>query len=47
VKMRNGAMTSFTSVVDWESLKIGPESALTPKEREDSSAKTGESIDDI
>tara|TARA_B110000503_G_C7169755_1_gene423751 strand:+ start:3049 stop:4371 length:1323 start_codon:yes stop_codon:yes gene_type:complete len=47
VKMRNGAMTSFTSVVDWESLKIGPESALTPQERDASASKTGESINDI
>jgi len=47
VKMRNAAMTNFTSVVDWESLRIGPESALTPKERDESSHKTGESIDDL
>lgn len=47
VKMRNGAMTSFTSTVDWDSLKIGPESALTPQEREDSSHQTGEDIHDI
>ena len=47
VKMRSASMKSFTSEVDWDSLKIGPESALTPKEREDSSHKTGEEIDDI
>jgi replicative DNA helicase len=47
VKMRSASMKSFTSTVDWDSLKIGPESALTPKEREDSSHKTGEEIDDI
>ena len=47
VKMRNGAMTSFTSVVDWDSLKIGPESALTPQEKSDSASKTGESISDL
>ncbi len=47
VKMRNGAMTSFTSEVDWESLKIGPNSALTPQEKEDSSHKTSEDIHDI
>ena len=47
VKMRAASMRSFTSTVDWESLKIGPETALTPKEREDSSHKTGEQIDDL
>jgi hypothetical protein len=47
VKMRSASMKSFTSVVDWDSLKIGPESALTPKEKEDSSHKTGEDINDI
>lgn len=47
VKMRAASMRSFTSTVDWESLKIGPETALTPKERDASSHKTGESIDDL
>ena len=47
VKMRAASMRSFSSEVNWETLKIGPESQLTPKEREDSSYKTGESIDDI
>ena len=47
VKMRSASMKSFTSEVDWDSLKIGPASALTPKEKEDSSHKTGEEIDDI
>lgn len=47
VKMRSASMKSFTSEVDWDSLKIGPASAMTPKEREDSSHKTGEEIDDI
>ena len=40
-------MKSFTSTDDWDTLKIGPDTALTPKEREDSSHKTGEDIDDI
>jgi len=40
-------MKSFSSRVDWDSLKIGPETAMTPKEKDDSSHKTGESIDDI
>ena len=47
VKMRSASMKSFTSTVDWDSLKIGPESALTPKEKEDSSHKTGEEINDL
>jgi replicative DNA helicase len=47
VKMRSASMKSFTSKVDWESLKIGPETALSPKEREENSQKTGEEIDDI
>jgi replicative DNA helicase len=47
VKMRSAAMRSFTSEVDWESLKIGPESALTPKEKDDSSHKTGEDVHDL
>lgn len=45
VKMRSASMKSFTSTMDWESLKIGPEPALSPKERE--SSKTNEEIDDI
>ena len=46
-KMRSAAMRSFTSTVNWETMKIGPDSAMTPKEREDSEHKTGEDIDDI
>lgn len=33
-KMRNGAEDSFTSEVNWQTLKIGPNSAETPKEKE-------------
>jgi hypothetical protein len=40
-------MKSFSSTMDWESLKIGPETTLTPKEREASSHKTDEDIDDL
>ena len=40
-------MRSFSSTMDWETLKIGPETALTPKEKEDSDQKTGEEINDI
>jgi replicative DNA helicase len=47
VKMRSASMNSFTSKVDWETLKFGPETALSPKEREENSQKTGEEIDDI
>ena len=47
VKMRAASMKSFTSTVDWESLKIGPETALSPKERDASSHKSDEDIDDL
>ncbi len=47
VKMRSASMKSFTSEVDWDNLKIGPASAMTPKEKEDSSHKTGEEINDL
>ena len=47
VKMRAAAMRSFTSTMDWETLKIGPESSLTPTEREANDQKTDEDIDDI
>ena len=48
-KMRSNRMQSFTSEVDWETLKIGPASALNPKQREDieNNMKTGENVDDI
>lgn len=45
-KMRSAAMKDFTSFMDWETLKIGPESALTPLEREETQP-TGESIEDL
>ena len=45
-KMRSAAMRDFTSAMDWETLKIGPESARTPLEKDDSMA-TGESIEDL
>ena len=49
VKMRSNEMRSFSSVVDWETLKIGPQSQINPKEREamESSMKTGEDVDDL
>ena len=46
VKMRSGPMRSFTSEINWNTLKIGPDSALTPKEREESRG-TGEEIHEI
>lgn len=48
VKMRSAAMTDFTSTMNWETLQIGPDSALTPKEREEAeNSNTGESINDL
>ena len=47
VKMRAAAMRSFTSTMSWETLKIGPDTALNPKESADNDLKTGEEIDDI
>ena len=46
-KMRSGKMGTFTSKMDWETLKIGPETALTPDEKEENEHKTGEEINDI
>ncbi len=45
-KMRSARMEGFTSVMDWDTLKIGPESTLNPKEKEDikSNMATGEEI---
>lgn len=47
VKMRSASMVSFTSTMDWETLKIGPEAALSPTEKEAASSKTGEEINDL
>ena len=47
VKMRNASMDSFTSVVDWETLKIGPETAQTPSEKEETSHKVDEAPFDL
>jgi replicative DNA helicase len=47
VKIRNDSPIDFTSTMNWETLKMGPESAMTPDQREDSAHKTGESIDDL
>ena len=47
-KMRSAKMEGFTSVMDWETLKIGPQSTMNPKEREEikDSLSTGEDIHD-
>ena len=45
--MRSGKMGTFTSTMNWETLKIGPDTALTPDEREQEEHKTGEEINDI
>lgn len=46
-KMRSGPRVDFTSYVDWNSLKIGPESARSPLEKAASDASTGEPIEDL
>ena len=47
-KMRSAKMEGFTSVMDWETLKIGPQSTMNPKERDKvkDSLATGEDIND-
>ena len=47
-KMRSAKMEGFTSVMDWETLKIGPQSTMNPKDRESikDSLSTGEDIHD-
>ena len=47
MKMRSAAQLSFTSKMDWETMKIGPESAMSPAEREVSEHKIDEDIDDV
>ena len=48
-KMRNAKMEGFTSVMDWETLKIGPQSTMNPKEKDDikDSLSTGEDVHDV
>ena len=47
-KMRAAKMEGFTSVMDWETLKIGPQSTMNPKDRDaiKDSLSTGEDIHD-
>lgn len=47
VKMRSANMKSFTSKMDWETLKIGPESVLNPDEKEAAESNSEEEIDDL
>ena len=47
VKMRSASMKSFSSKMCWETLKIGPESTLTPNEKADAENRSDEPIDDI
>ena len=44
-KMRNNEVKGFSSEVDWRSLKIGPNSALTPAEKEKMREDMGLGID--
>ena len=46
-KMRAASMKSFTSSMDWETLKIGPNTVMNPKELEANAQSTGEEINDI
>jgi hypothetical protein len=48
-KMRSAKMEGFTSVMDWETLKIGPKSTMNPKEKEaiKDSLSTGEDVHDV
>ncbi len=48
-KMRSAKMEGFTSTMDWDTLKIGPQSCLSPKERSDvkGSLKTGETVHEV
>jgi len=48
-KMRNGEMKSFVSELDWETLKIGPHTALDPDEKQEmkEAMSSGESADDL
>jgi len=46
-KMRDGPMIDFTSAMDWNSLKMGPESATDPRnEKDEKDLKTTEQADD-
>ena len=44
-KMRNGPMDSFTSEMEWDTLKIGPRSAINPKDKAQMRAEMEEEDD--
>ena len=46
-KMRNGPMESFTSEMDWNTLKVGPRSALNPKEKAQMKTKMNEEVHEL
>jgi len=48
-KMRSAQMRDFTSEMDWETLRIGPQSVMNPEEREEmkESMATGESVNEL
>jgi hypothetical protein len=46
-KMRNGAMESFTSEMDWDTLRIGPKDSLNPKEKADMKSKMNEEVHEL
>ena len=47
--MRNGKAESFTSEMNWDTLKIGPHTALDPDEKAElkETMKTGEDYSDL
>ena len=47
-KMRSGEMAGFVSEIDWETLKIGPNSALDPDQKADLKEQmSGEDVNDL
>ena len=46
-KMRNGPMESFTSAMNWETLKIGPQGSLNPTEKAELKSKMNEEVHEL
>lgn len=46
-KMRSAPLDSFISKMDWNTLKIGPETMKDPTNKEEEGFNTGESIEDV
>ena len=46
-KMRNGPMESFTSAMNWDTLKIGPQSSLNPKAKAEMKTKMNEEVHEL